>query len=638
MDLDPRLTFESFVVGPANRLAAAAARRAADVPGKSYNPLFLYSASGLGKSHILMAIGHQALKRHSIGEVVYQSLEVYLGEITKALGEGHGRTLEDHHSQVRILLVDDVQFLAGQRQAQEMLLRTMDTMTSRQGQVVLASDRPPSEIDGLDARLMSRFSGGLIVDMGPPDLETRVAILRRKAEEKGATLAKGVPEALARFPFQNVREMEGALNRIVAMQDLEERAIEIADLAGIVRVLPRAEDSGEGGGRSEERWQSEVRSTVGRAKAEGFLPDRIERLLHQDREPADWEAQLRRFRADLTRIGEIHAELDTLGNPWPEAAATLLRDPDRLEEAEALLASARERARPFDAFPPGPRLSELEAYMPALAVRAADRLTTAGRPDFNPLFLHSGDADRGRRFLEAVGRSYLEAHPEARVGMISVPAFAEEFVRAISDGVAGAWRERWWTVEVLLLHGLESLAQTERAQEEFFHLFEALKRRDARIFLAADRSPQGIERIDERLRSRFEGGLVIELEGPPLPEEVGAAATHRGEAAGAAPREATDPATSAAAPPTTNAEGDAAGPPAASDGPPAGNDGPPAGSDDLKELLDLVGVSRAEARPDGAAPPSRTRERTGSEGEWRPSPEKVVWHWPSVADRILEES
>ncbi|MEX0843593.1 MAG: DnaA/Hda family protein, partial [Gemmatimonadota bacterium] len=263
MDLDPRLSFESFVVGPANRLAAAAARRAADVPGKSYNPLFLYSASGLGKSHILMAIGHQALKRHAIGEVVYQSLEVYLGEITKALGEGDGRTLEDHHSEVRILLVDDVQFLAGQRQAQEMLLRTMDAMTARQGQVVLASDRPPSEIDGLDARLMSRFSGGLIVDMGPPDLETRVAILRKKSEEKGATLSKGVPEALARFPFQNVREMEGALNRIVAMQDLEERVIEVADLAGIIRVLPRAETSEAEGEREEARWRSEVRSAIG---------------------------------------------------------------------------------------------------------------------------------------------------------------------------------------------------------------------------------------------------------------------------------------------------------------------------------------------------------------------------------------
>lgn len=608
-------------------MAAAAARRAADVPGKSYNPLFLYSASGLGKSHILMAIGHQALKRHAIGEVVYQSLEVYLGEITKALGEGDGRTLEDHHSQVRILLVDDVQFLAGQRQAQEMLLRTMDAMTARQGQVVLASDRPPSEIDGLDARLMSRFSGGLIVDMGPPDLETRVAILRRKSEEKGATLSKGVPEALARFPFQNVREMEGALNRIVAMQDLEERVIEVADLAGIIRVLPRAETSDADGGHEEPRWRGEVRSAIGRARAEGFLPDRMERLLHQDEESDDWEAQIRRFSVDLTRIGEIRAELDLLGNPWPEAAATLLRDPDRMEEAEALLASARERARPFDAFPPGPALSELEAFMPALAIRAADRLTTSERPDFNPLYLHSAEGDRGRRFLEAVGRSYLETHPKARVGMISVPAFAEEFVRAISDGVAGAWRERWWTVEVLLLHGLESLAETERAQEEFFHLFEALKRRDARILLAADRSPNAIQRIDERLRSRFEGGLVIELEGAPLPKEAEVVAGPRKEAtespAGAGAGVSSAPASQA----TAEAEKS----PPEDDG-----EGP---MDEVKELLELVGVGRAEARS-AAAPTARTGGATGSSegGPWRPSREKVVWDWPTVADRIMEES
>jgi chromosomal replication initiator protein len=173
-DLDPKLTFDSFVVGPANRLASAAARRAADSPGTSYNPLFLYSASGLGKTHILTAIAHQAQKVKG-GKVEYMALEEYLERLEHSLKGGQRDGL---YGDLSILLLDDVQFLTGQPEAQEMLLKTLDQLSTAGGQIVLASDRPPADIDGLDARLLSRFSGGLIVDLGPPEYETRVAIIR----------------------------------------------------------------------------------------------------------------------------------------------------------------------------------------------------------------------------------------------------------------------------------------------------------------------------------------------------------------------------------------------------------------------------------------------------------------------------
>ena len=222
VDIDTRFTFDAFVVGPANRLAAAAAKRSAESPGESYNPLFVYSASGLGKSHILGAISHHVGKVHPDLAVVYLTLETYLEELAQSLEAGQKDALRDRYRELDILLLDDVQFLAGQTEAQEMLLSTLDALSGAGKQAVLASDRPPAEIDRLDARLLSRFEGGLLVDIGTPEYETRVAIIRKRADERKTTLEQGIAEAIAKVPYQNVRELGGALNRVIAIQDLED--------------------------------------------------------------------------------------------------------------------------------------------------------------------------------------------------------------------------------------------------------------------------------------------------------------------------------------------------------------------------------------------------------------------------------
>lgn len=642
MELDPRLTFETFVVGPANRLAAAAARRAADSPGTNYNPLFLYSDSGLGKSHILSAIAHRSEKHHPHRDVMYQPLEVHLGELTTALERGEGQDLQSRYESFDILLLDDVQFLTGQSQAQEMLLRTVDGITARGGQVVLASDRPPAEIDGLDARLLSRFSGGLIVDIGAPELETRVAILHRKTEARGGVLEPGVAEALARSAFRNVRELQGALNRVLVLQELEGRPVSVEDLPSVLGPMGsggevRPESTPTPAGEAE--WIKEVSAARAAAEGAGFLTGRLDHLLESTREPEDWEQVLRRFRLDAERSREIREQLDLLGNPWPEAAATLLRDPDRLEESEALLASARERTRAFNTIGDGPTLEDLEGTAPALALRAADRLLRADRPDYNPLFLHASDGAFALGMLEAAGRTHLSRNPDARVGLISVSEFAEEFIRAISDGVAGAWRERWWSVEVLLLHGLEDLCDTERAQDEFFHLFEALRRRNSRIFLACDRPPSAIGGVDDRLRSRFEGGLVLDLGKGRLPERsrspspadvVGAGSVDGSRRSPAAPESSTS---SAAQAPLPGAVRNSPHPE------PASEEG-----DDLAVLRELAGVGRIGGEPehDRGGSAGAQAEGDGASGSaaadlgWTPSRERVVWDWPSVEDRIVE--
>jgi len=597
MDFDHRSTFDTYVVGPANRLASAAARRAAEAPGTSYNPLFLYSASGLGKSHILSAIAHHFLKHRPGGVVVYQTLEGYLDELADALEKGGGGqdAMRERYLDLDVLLLDDVQFLTGQAQAQEMLLRTIDALTARGAQVVLASDRPPADINGLDARLLSRFSGGLIVDIGLPDYETKVAILRRKAEERKVAIAPGVAEAMARFPAKNVRELQGALNRLLATQELEERTVTVEELPllfGERFIAPKAMNGPLGSSippestfatPKEPDWVRMMGESAEVAEREGFSAARLLRHLDEGVEPEGWQGILEGFVRDMARIREIRTEVDQLGNPWPEAAANLLRDPDRLGEAESLLTSARERAAPFPALPHGPLLEALTGEYPPLSLRAATRLVEAERPDYNPLYVHSTDPDRARVLLEAAGRSYLARVPDGKVGFVSVPEFSEDFIRGISDGVAGAWRERWWSVDLLLLYGIEGLSRTERAQEEFFHLFEALIRKGGRVLLSADRPPARIEGVDERLRSRFEGGLVLDLGGAdspaPVPVSPLSSAPNRGESMA---------------------------------------------GDDQEDLVVVV-------RPgDGASLTELARP-------WFPSAEKVVWEWPVPEDRLVEE-
>lgn len=624
-DLDSRFTFENFVVGPANRLASAAARRAAESPGESYNPLFVYSASGLGKTHILGAIAHHAGRIHPDKSVVYQTLEGFLDDLTEALEGGDRDDGRSRYGKLEILLMDDVQFLAGQSEAQEMLLRTLDALTGAGKQVVIASDRPPADIDGLDARLRSRFEGGLLVDIAPPEYETRVAILRKQAEARGQTLQPDVAEVIGRIPFKNVRELGGALNRILAVQELEERSVtteEAAALLGQVKRKAPSEDYSDLGNfldeisgtvaaqveRQEAPWRKDLRMAAEEMEADGFKAQRLRRLMEEENPPEDIATTLDTYRSAVRRLKQIRGLLDAVGNPWPEAAHGVLHDPERVDEAEALLASAREKARPFPAIRPGPGLGELSGSMTQLVVRAAEQLIRTDRPEYNPLYVWSRGGKVSRCLLEAAGRSYQADHEEARVALISVSEFAQDFIGSLSRGVAGAWRERWWSAELLLVHGVQDLSETERAQDEVFHLFEALQRRKARIMFAADRPPSEIGSIDDRLRSRFEGGLVLEVESTgmegPEKEEVSSGAARGG-------------------PPKTA----------------------PRDMEEDVSALDrewIMGFSSGSPIPLGRAPQeagedAETTETGRVAGFWFPSPERVIWEWPRIEERVVED-
>jgi chromosomal replication initiator protein len=205
MKLDQRLRFDSFVTGSSNRLAVAAAKAVADAPGVLYNPLFVYGASGLGKTHLMHAIGHAAMdKQPSLG-VEYVALDDYMEEFSQAMQGGRLDPFKRRYESAGILLLDDVQFLTGRAEVQGELLRLFNVLQGRGTQIVMTSDRPPDEIADVADRLLTRLTGGLIVDVGIPDYETRVAILQKLQAERSSRFRDGVLEELARVDFSNCR-------------------------------------------------------------------------------------------------------------------------------------------------------------------------------------------------------------------------------------------------------------------------------------------------------------------------------------------------------------------------------------------------------------------------------------------------
>ena len=228
--LNPRYLFETFVVGSSNQFAHAAARAVAESPARSYNPLFLYGGVGLGKTHLLHAIGHQIALRHGALRIGYQTAEQFVNDLIASIRHNRMPEFRERQRSIDVLLVDDVQFLAGKERTQEEFFHTFNTLYSSQKQIILSSDSPPRNIPALEERLRSRFEWGLIADIQPPDLETKIAILRRKAELEGAELPDDVALFVANQVRANIRELEGLLNRVVAFSSLTGRPLSL-DLA-----------------------------------------------------------------------------------------------------------------------------------------------------------------------------------------------------------------------------------------------------------------------------------------------------------------------------------------------------------------------------------------------------------------------
>jgi len=226
-NLNPKYTFDSFVVGPFNELPHAAAIAVSKKPGAIYNPLFIYGGTGLGKTHLLQAIGNEILNNIKKKRVKYISSEKFTSEVVSAIKNRQMESFKDKYRGVDVLIIDDIQFLAGKEKTQEEFFHIFNVLHDNNKQVILSSDRPPKAINALAERLRSRFEGGMIADVGSPDLETRIAILKTKAQEKQIDFPDEIYQYIAASIQRNIRELEGALNRIVAHQKLNGKDIDI---------------------------------------------------------------------------------------------------------------------------------------------------------------------------------------------------------------------------------------------------------------------------------------------------------------------------------------------------------------------------------------------------------------------------
>ncbi|HET7790567.1 MAG TPA: DnaA/Hda family protein [Gemmatimonadales bacterium] len=530
--LNPKFSFDTFVVGSANRLAVTAGKTVSENPGTAYNPLFIYSGSGLGKTHLLMAIGHGSKKAAPGLNIEYLTLDEYVEAFHAAIAAGQGDAFRRRFQNVDVLLVDDVQFLTNRKEMQAELLRLVEAVQGAGHQIVLTSDRPPAEIADLDERLISRFSGGLVVDIGVPDYETRVAILRRKAEERGSTFQPGVLEAVASAEWENVRELMGALNRLVAYQAVNDQPInaeaakQVLGIGAAPAAAAGSAPAGGGGpdefsqfltdvtvtvGKAVEAWRARVAEAVLRWEGEGYRTKRLEALLDQEAPGAVDEA-IASFVKDVERLKVLEAEVQALDHD--AAGQSVFRDPERMREAEETAAKVREGVAP----PPGPSAAfTLDGFAEGpsnhVAVSAVRAAIEQPAKKYNPLVLVGRSGIGKTHLLNALGVA-LAGKKGAVVACLSMQAFIDELIAAIDGNRVDWWRARYRRATALLLDDVHLIAGKERTQEELFNLFNLLIEQERQLVFTAPVHPNKVEGLDQRIASRLEGGLVAELADP----------------------------------------------------------------------------------------------------------------------------
>jgi chromosomal replication initiation ATPase DnaA len=524
MRLDPRLVFDRLVIGAGNRMAAAAARAVAEAPGTTYNPLFIYGGSGLGKTHLLTATGHRLQELQPEAEVVAMTLDDFAEQWHAAVSAGETQAFGGRLGRVDLLLLDDIQFLAGRREMQAELLRLFTAMQDSGRQIVCTSDRPPTEIADVDERLIQRLSGGLVVDVSAPEYEARVAILRAACAERGVEVPDEVLDELAEPGVLSVRELQGALNQWIARQALGDRrtrsltpfAGDMAALQSSGEFLSFLSDVTSVVQQHVESWQVRLREVIAYWQGEGYRTAVLERALALPKDP-DVPALIAVYVQAVEHLRAL--ETQATGIERALGGHELFRDPERLAEAEQLV----ERAVAGEVPPGGPSAAFTRAGFEVgsanqLAVHAADAVIASPGTRYNPLLV-TGTSGVGKTHLvHAIGNAIAEASGgRIIVACVHAQTLVDELIVAIQQGTVERWRARYRSAGALIVDDVQFLSGKERTQDEFFFVFNALVEEGKQIILSSDRPASEIPELAARLRSRFEGGLTAEIQLPDRP-------------------------------------------------------------------------------------------------------------------------
>jgi chromosomal replication initiator protein len=522
--LDPRLTFERLVVGAGNRLASAAARAVAEAPGTTYNPLFIYGSSGLGKTHVLTATGHRLLQLQPEAEVLALTLDEFSEQWHAAVSAGETQAFGGRLARVDLLLIDDIQFLTGRREMQSELLRLFTAMQDDGKQIVCASDRPPSDIADVDERLIGRLAGGLVVDVSVPEYEARVAILRAACRERAVDVPDDALEALAKRGLGNVRELQGALNQWIARESMgAKEATPLTPLPGEVgttrsstEFLSFLSDVASVVQQHMESWQVRLREVIAYWQGEGYRTGVLERALRLPQDP-DVQKLVAVYVGAVEHLRALEAAATRVEPSY--GGHELFRDPERLQEAEDFV----ERAVSGDMPPGGPNPSFTREGFDVgaanqLAVHAADAVIASPGTRYNPLFITGSSGVGKTHLVHAIGNAIGNGSAGAtEVACVHAQTLVDELIRAIQEGQVERWRTRYRAAGALIIDDVQFLAGKERTQDEFFFVFNALVESGRQVVLSSDRSPSEIPELAARLRSRFEGGLTAEIQPPDRP-------------------------------------------------------------------------------------------------------------------------
>ncbi len=529
MRLNPRHTFERLVVGTGNRLAAAAARAVAEAPGTTYNPLFIYGGSGLGKTHLITAAAQLLKSLRPAAEILALTMDEFSEQFHAAVSAGETSAFGRRLGNLDLLLLDDLQFLTSRREMQAELLRLFTVLQEGNRQIICACDRPPADIADVDERIISFMAGGLVVDVGVPEFEARMAILRSAVSERELSVPDVALEALATHGIASVRELHGLLNQWVAQETMggRPRRPTLTPRPGSVDALrPTGEflsfltDVAAVVQEQVESWQVRLREVVAYWKGEGYRTAVLERALALPREP-DVEGLIRTYVEAVEHLRALEADATSVDRAL--GGHELFRDPERLAQAEELVEKALQGEVPPSG--PNPVFSRDGFDTGAanqLAVHAADAVIEQPGSKYNPLLITGSSGVGKTHLVHGIGNALQQIH-RIPVACVHAQALVDELIVAMQQGAVEQWRNRYRGVGALCVDDVQFLAGKERTQDEFFFVFNALIEDGRQIVLSSDRPPAEIADLAARLRSRCEGGLIVPMRAPdrPLRDKLG---------------------------------------------------------------------------------------------------------------------
>ena len=529
-DLNPRSTFDTYVIGRENGLAAAASRAVAETPGSVYNPLCITGGPGLGKTHLLMAIAHAIEQSNSRYSVEYFTPDGLSEAYNAAVSAGQGDAFRRRLSDTDVLLIDDMHALTRQPDMQAELLRVTAELHAAGKQIVVVSHISPTELEGVDADFVARISEGLVVSVGPPEYETRLAILKRRSDERGSVFNEGVLEAVAFYDIEDVRELIGVLNRLVALQALSETPL----TAEAARAMYEGEVASaaapgqlEQGGRDEfedflsgvsdvvkrqvDLWESRLNEVAKRWAEKGFCTDRLASITNTGASKSVDEF-LKEFERDVQELEELRGSVYGVDASLADDPAFF--DPDRL--AEAREKAERVVARP-QSFPGPSKAWRLEGFIGswanAVAVEAAKAVAAYPGYENNPLVFVGATGVGKTHLLHATGNAISEA-VGAGVACLSAEYLAESFDQADQTGQLDEWRAGLAGASALLIDDLHLIASNERLQREVGLVLEKVHTSRKQIACTLNAHPDDVVGFDQTLVALLTSGYVGSLASP----------------------------------------------------------------------------------------------------------------------------